>query len=466
MWAALLLAATCLLLVLRTALIIRLHIPINWNEGWNAYHTTDLVMGRPLYRGSTGFFFNNYPPLSFYIVAAWGWLLGDQMLAGRSLSLLALIGWAWLLALTAKRLGCRWSEAAFAALLLLASLFLFNVFNVGVNDPEFLGHVLQALGLFILLREPRTPWSLVSCAVLFAAGVFVKHLLIALPIAAVVWLMVFDRRAAWRLMAVGSLLAVAGLAASVAMFGPDFLIQLLSPRAYLPARAAAMSAEWVSRVLGLVLVSAVLARRYLRDPRVALALLYAGLATVLGLALFGGDGVYWNNMFDAEWALCLTAALALNRLPAATIERDTDHRVRLGLVTACLAVPVAMTAMGAQIHWGSPRYWLDPRWFEAETAASEIAFIRSQPGPVLCEQLSLCFWAGKPVEADFFGLHQRVRRDPSRADELARQVEARRFAVAQLDIPTQYLGPRFEEAMRQNYRIDHQNEWGVFWVPK
>jgi hypothetical protein len=464
-WTALLLAAAGVLLVLRAALIIRLHIPINSNEGWNAYHATDLVAGRPLYQGPRGFFFNNYPPLSFYIVAAWGMVLGDPMLAGRSLSLLSLVAWPALLAIIAKRLGCRWSESAFAALLLLTGLFLFNDFNIAVNDPELLGHAVQALGLLVLLRERRTTLSLLAAAALLAAGVFIKHLMVSLPMAAVLWLVLVDRRAAWRIATFGALLAAAGLAISITVFGPAFLAQLLAPRAYLPARAGALSAAWIGRWLVPMAVSAVLARNCFRDSRVALGLIIAAVATPVGLLLFGGDGVYWNNMFDAEWALCLNVALALNRLPGVMM-RPSRARLRLALVAGSLALPVSITALGAQIHWGSPRYWLDPRWYEAETAARDIAFIRDRPGPALCEQNALCFWAGKPVEVDFYGLNQRVRRDPSRADEVARRIEARQFAVALLGIPTQSLGRRFDEALQRNYRIDHQNEWGVFWVPK
>jgi hypothetical protein len=34
--------------------------------------------------------------------------------------------------------------------------------------------------------------------------------------------------------------------------------------------------------------------------------------------------------------------------------------------------------------------------------ADDIAFIKAQPGPAMCEELALCYWAGKSFEVDFF----------------------------------------------------------------
>jgi hypothetical protein len=68
-----------------------LNIDINWNEGWNAYWA-DAAMGRmPLYPSPNQLITNNYPPLSFYIVGAFALLIGDPILGGRLLSLLAVI---------------------------------------------------------------------------------------------------------------------------------------------------------------------------------------------------------------------------------------------------------------------------------------------------------------------------------------------------------------------------------------
>jgi len=61
------------LLLLEPLLMIPLHVPLNYNEGWNAYFAARAVgvAAGPLYPAD-GLAFNNYPPLSFYAVGALG----------------------------------------------------------------------------------------------------------------------------------------------------------------------------------------------------------------------------------------------------------------------------------------------------------------------------------------------------------------------------------------------------------
>jgi hypothetical protein len=447
--------AVCLLSLVRASLTIVRHIPLNFNEGWNAYHTADVAAGRPLYPDVSGAFFTNYPPLSFYAIAPVGRALGDQMLAGRLVALLSLAAWVVLVAAVARRLRCSWISASFGALVLGVYMLVFSGFYVGVNDPQIFGQVLQLLGLVLLLGERRTRASLAASAVLLAAGVFVKTNLIALPIAAVIWLWTEDRPGAWRLMAFGALAGFAGVVACVSMFGPQFAAHVLSPRAYVPLKAALMSWQWVRRMLLPLAVAVWLARRSMGESGVRFVLTYAIVSIPVGLLFAGGEGVYWNTMFDADCALALVAALALDR--AST---------RFVVPAAFLAVPALVLALSASIHWLSPRFWFDPRWSEAATAAADIDFVRRHDGPALCEDMSLCYWAGKPAEIDFFNVRQRSRREWWRIEQLIRRLDAHEFGVAEVQEDDRSLGPQFMDALRRNYRVDHESEWGVFWVPK
>ena len=60
--------AVALLVVPAEALFV--HVPRNYNEGWNALHALRLRSGGPLYPPLSDAVFINYPPLSFYLVAA------------------------------------------------------------------------------------------------------------------------------------------------------------------------------------------------------------------------------------------------------------------------------------------------------------------------------------------------------------------------------------------------------------
>jgi len=74
-------------LLLRDAFAIGAHVPLDPNEGWNAYLAHAAVTGAPLY--PQGLMVNNYPPLSFYIVGALGTITGDPIVAGRLVSLIS-----------------------------------------------------------------------------------------------------------------------------------------------------------------------------------------------------------------------------------------------------------------------------------------------------------------------------------------------------------------------------------------
>jgi hypothetical protein len=449
------LAAVCLLTLVRTVLTMVRRIPLNFNEGWNAYHTADIVAGRPLYPDLAGAFFNNYPPLSFYVIAPLGRALGDQVLAGRIVAFVSLIAWIALVVVAARRLRCSWTSAAFGGLVLAVSMFVFSSFYVGVNDPQIFGHALQMLGLVVLLRERRTMTSLAAGAVLLAAGVFVKTNLIALPIAAVVWVWIEDRSDAWWLVAFGALAGAAGVAVCLAMFGPQFAAHVLSPRAYIPAKAALMSWQWLRRMILPVAAVVWLARKSPDDRGARFVVTFSAASMLVGMLFAGGDGVYWNTMFDADCALAMAAAVVFDRASN-----------RFPVIAAFLAAPALVVMTTATIHWLSPRFWFDPRWSEAATAAADVDFVRRHAGPALCEDMVLCYWADKPVELDVFNTRQRARNESWRVETLIRRLNAREFGVAVIDDDGRSLGPQFMNALRHNYHLDHSSQWGVFWVRK
>jgi hypothetical protein len=51
--------------------------------------------------------------------------------------------------------------------------------------------------------------------------------------------------------------------------------------------------------------------------------------------------------------------------------------------------------------------WENGRALE-DDESKVIDFIAKQPGPVACERLSYCYWAGKSFEIDFFFLGQKL----------------------------------------------------------
>ena len=93
----------------------------------------------PLYPSADQLITNNYPPLSFYIVGLIGRFVGDPVLAGRLLSLVAVIAIAMAIALSVRRLGGGGVAAAISAAFFVATMSRFFMSYVGMNEPQLLG---------------------------------------------------------------------------------------------------------------------------------------------------------------------------------------------------------------------------------------------------------------------------------------------------------------------------------------
>lgn len=439
--------------LIRITLTIPVHAPLDRNEGWSGYITQRVADGRPLYPHPPRFFTNNYPPLSFYALGHFD--VADRIAQGRAVSLIAFAAWVVLVGVTARRLGSSPAEAAFAAAL-FAALMLSLSGYVGINDPQLLGHVPQAMAMTLLVQRPRTTARVLLAAVLLSAGVFVKHSLFMLPLALVVWLLRVDRRAGGELLAAGGLFAVAGTALCIWQFGPGFLPQMAMPRDYVVRDALRAGILWPLRTIVFLTLAAMLARRGARDEAAAFVSTYAFVAAALGLPLVGGAGVDWNMLFDANVACCLAAAVAIDRLGS--------ERHQMIAARASLVLPALGAILSSQPAWLSPSYWLAPRAAESVDADRDIAFIRSHDGPALCADLALCLRAGKAEEVDVFGFEQLGKRDRAHFDELARLVDARYYAVIHMGRVPIRFGPDFDAAIARRYVLAYQSSLGPILV--
>ena len=164
-------------------------------------------------------------------------------------------------------------------------------------------------------------------------------------------------------------------------------------------------------------------------------------------------------LFDADIALALSSALLLSRLVVG---------VRAPLLAAALGAPLLLAAWAnADSDWRSIGYWLHPAREEAILARSDIAFLALRPGPALCEMQSFCYWARKPEGVDVFNIGEQFETGARSDGALVHLIEARRFAVIQFDPDSPYsLGENVHDAVALAYRLDHEDDFGAFYVPK
>jgi hypothetical protein len=456
---AALLAIVCVAGLWRVFATIGLRVPFDPNEGWNAYHATAAMAGRALYPDSHSYMVNNYPPLSFYIVGAAGRLIGDSIVAGRIIALVSFFAVATVIAMTVRIMGGRAIDAAIAALLFVTFLLVGSDY-VGMDDPQLLGHAFGMAGLILVLRERRR-YALVAGALLFVLALFVKHNLVALPLALSAWLLFYDRRAAWQFIGWGLAFSLAGLLAFRFAFGSNLLSHLASSRSYSLALLESGAGLWLVWGAVPLAITGALFAFYGGDRRVVFCALFAGLALSLGFAFAGGAGVDANAFFDADIALTIGCGLAFNRFAA--------RGVLWPAVISLVLVPplVAGIYIAADEDWRDPDFWFHPMADDAALTRGDIAFLARHHGRAMCEMLSLCYWAGKSAEVDMFNAEQQFLTGARRDDDLARRIEAHAFAAVQLDTLDPFaLTPRLRASLLGAYRIDHVDDNGVFLVPR
>ena len=209
-----------------------LNVEIETNEGWNAYFA-DAAMGKmPLYPSTDQLITNNYPPLSFYIVGLVGRFVGDPVLAGRLLSLVAVVAIATAIALSVRRLGGSGVAARISAAFFVATMSRFFMSYVGMNEPQLLGEAIMAFGFLGFLIARSNDRGYVGPVLVMALAGFVKHNIIAMPLTVFLWLGLHRRREAVKCLCVAAIAIVTGIAICYALFGRNFFLNILSPRHY------------------------------------------------------------------------------------------------------------------------------------------------------------------------------------------------------------------------------------------
>ncbi|MDE2182216.1 MAG: glycosyltransferase family 39 protein [Alphaproteobacteria bacterium] len=448
------LAMLCLLGLVKAAAAIGLHVPLDPNEGWNAYHAAAAMGAGPLYPAAGSYLVNNYPPLSFYLVGALARLVGDAIVAGRLVSLASFVFLLIALFAAARRMGANLAAALFAPLLFAGILLVFSDY-VAMDDPQMLAQALAMGGFLILLREPRRAPAVLAAALLFVLAAFVKHNVVAQAVASTAWVALFDRRNALRLAAAGIGFLVIGLGLFHAVYGTGLLAHLITPRGYSLEDLRLLLSGWLegcavplAGLAGLV----VLGRR---DRHVQFCALYAGLGLAIGVVFLGGAGVDINVLFDADLALSLGAALLLGKFAEGW---------RAPAAAAAMALPLLVPVVAnAEAH----EAWLHPLNQDSEMASADVAFLARHKGPAICEMLSLCYWAAKPAAVDVFNTGQAFDTGARSDRELVSRIVAQRYAVIQFDPDSpEPLGDNVRDAMQRAYRLDHEDDLGSFYVPR
>jgi hypothetical protein len=449
-----------------------LHVSRDYNEGWNAYHVARLLEGLPLYPPMDAFISNNYPPLSFYVNALGTLAFGDPIIAARVISTFSLFIVALNIVLIVQRLCGSGYLALSAGIYFLVYVSCWFNGYIGIADPQWLGHALQTIGLLFLFVpghkiKPISPRNAALCALLLLLGGLVKHNLLALPLTAAAWLLFYHGRKAF-LLFTGAGLGFLILFASIfcLMFGKQWLqavflhsrvIELARIEHYLPIILVSIAPYGAA-----IGIAAAIAPR---DSRVGFVMIYFSLALMLGFLWTMGAGVDINAYFDVGIASMFGVALCVSLLSLFShpVKKDLFQAFNLLL----LSLPL-VTGLRPALEWQGH---LSHQFWDRHEAAELIAALRDSEGPVACEDLAWCFWAGRDVEIDVFNYGQKILTGHVACDELLRRIETRYYKRIQISYSSSNLELFFGDsnvtrAIKANYEEEKRLAPGILLGPR
>ena len=420
------LAALALALIWLPLARISAHYEIGYNEGWNAYLQQAVAGGGRIYGQAPALVYANYPPVSFHLVGLLGRLTNDVNGAGRWVSLVSFFALAFLIGSSVRRLTGSLPSAGFAALTAVIFIGALKSDRIGMNDPHLLGMAFIAFGFYSYLRASESARWLYISAVAFAIGLFTKQSLMAFPAAVGIHLLLTSKKRFTAWLAAAGAASVVLLVLALALDGPHFLEHLMLPRVYSYAFFLSNTVWYLLMFQAAIVIS--LAWCF-RNPGTSLLVWAFALSHALAFWFAAGSGADLNHLFDPIVSLAMIGGLAL---PYAVW---ASQRVRFGsaLLTVLLVVPFSLgvlTMLAPRIQEDAATYRAIPQ-LERDFAGA-VEFVKSQPGPALCESLLLCFEAGKPEEYDAFTADQLVKTGKVPEAAVLRMLDERHFSTVQL----------------------------------
>jgi hypothetical protein len=388
---------------------IPLHVPRNYNEGWNAYFAQIAMHGGVLYPPVNAMVANNYPPLSFYLVGAAGKVVGDNIVAGRLLAVFSLL----IVSINVGRFS--WWLGADCVLAVLASaLFLLGVYTlmpdyIAINDPQFLAHAfVTSCALIFLNASTERLWKSTLLSVcLIVVGGLVKHSVISLPLALCAWTLFYDRRRLGVFLASGFMVGIAACAMVYIGWGEAMVRGVLfNARVTGLSRALLIMGHALRFLLPYVILAIVGWLLLGRRDKASFVVLYFMWSMLSGFWMLTGAGVNLNVLCDAAIALTLGAVLFVKALSGdGLLVRMLHGHAK---TVACLLIVLPWMVASLFTYFSSPDAHRVEDLTDVHQWEKLSQTLSLSKGGVACETLAVCYWAGKPMQIDFFNYGEKI----------------------------------------------------------
>jgi hypothetical protein len=367
------------------------------------------AFGSQLYPPRDGFVVNNYPPLWFYLTGALAKCFGDPIFPGRVLAFLAFNVTAVAIFAALRALDTTVLAACIGALTFIVILAGLLGAYVGLSEPQMMAHAFCTSGVALALGA-KTRSRVVVSAAMVVTGLLFKHTVVALPVALTVWMFRNRRQLFWTWLNTTILLSVVAGAMMLGGYGRNFIDNIMFPRVLTWSRLGTNLALLSKVAVPVAGYSAVAWRlRGKRDSGLA----FAGCAILSGVAVliaFGAAvGVSINIVFDLVIASAIGLGIAWDRI--GTMAVGAARTWRTVLIFALIARVLLGTPRDsiAIIYDASVKRQLHEQSDALKAAQDDLKSLR---GPIVCEPLALCAWAGHASVADLWKLRHEVTLGP------------------------------------------------------
>jgi hypothetical protein len=442
-------------------------VEISYNEGWNVYNASALAHHQLLFPRAYGWTTVNYPMLSFAIVAGLHRFTHNYLFTARALSLLGTLACAVTAGCIVRRLTSSRRAGWIAGAYCIAIFCAAADFYVGEDDPEMLALAFFMGGLLLYVARRDSLLSLIGVAALFVVGGSIKHDPLAFAAAVLIDLaLVSWRRALWFCLW-GAGFVATSVWLNLRFGGPGFLLQLAVPRTFSGTKGLAQAGSVYGPLLLPLGLAVYAAMKELKDQRVRVLalLLFAGLG--LGVLFAGGTGVSVNAHFTALLAIVMLSVIGLVRIGRGEWRWAGPRVQRFAAAALLLWIVIPLIVCKTWNPVGELR----------DTAAGQrlfdqdVALLRAQSGPALCESLLRCYFAGKPYDYDPFNATRLIAFHKLDDAVVANGLRQHWYGAVQLDVPRGDSFPdrfdaRIAASIEQSYRPVLVHDGAAIYVPR
>lgn len=397
-----------LVLLIRPLSFIGLHIPLEYNEGWNAYLSDVAVNGSAASDLYPPWFFsitNNYPPFSFYIVGYVSKLCGDEIISGRIVNIFSIFFTSAFIYLIVFKITRFIYPAVIASLsfLIYSETVFWRYF--AIDDPQWLANSVSLLGFLVVLYAFDKKYLFVVSAFLIISSGFIKHNLIALPIATIFYIYSRDRKS-FCIFVLSMMISLISLFIfSYAQYGINFFIDVFQNKRIMNVYKAIGTYKKVLELFPLFIALYIIIKRK-NDGKYKIFIEKFLVPFVLVALFFGAfqasaDGVDYNCFFELLISLCLSLGICIQCLCEFSGKNKIwNNSLFIIFSVFIFSVPVELMRSYHAVKNIN---------IENDYYSRVISIINDDKYSAICQDLSLCYWAHKKELVDFFNTDQKIK---------------------------------------------------------